>query len=262
MTLCIATKEDNKIRFLSDSRLTFTDSSGNKKYSDIGIKVIKSKVVRTNTANKRIENNIGLCFAGHSNAIYTIKDSIIETLGNLQYAEGLTDLTFESIVKVVQYTFKQCAQSLIDILSKEGRFEVIVGGYCFVKHDYVVYRLFIPIPVDFDNIQVDYEEILVDENKYFVGSGSKNAKEFNNEDNSLSGYSILKKVINSNEIKSVGGDIQIGEFNQREFIIKGIAEFDSKNGTTKFKLRGLDMYNDEWESTEYHIGLPFVFFEK
>ncbi len=262
MTLCIATKENNKIRFLSDSRLTFTDSMGNKKYSDIGIKVIKSKVIRTNSNNERIENNIGLCFAGHSNAIYTIKDSIVETLGNLQYAEGLTDLTFESIIKVIQYTFKQCAQSLIDVLSKEGRFEVIVGGFCFVKRDFLVYRLYIPLPVDFDDIKVKYEEILKEESKFFVGSGSDKAKQVYDENKKLCGYDILKAVIESEEIKSVGGDIQIGEFNQTEFTIKGVAQFDSKNQITKFKLRGLDMYNDEWEPAEYHIGLPFVVFKK
>lgn len=262
MTLCIASRIGRTIEFVSDSRLTFK-SSFNTQYCDIGIKVVKIPISIKDVENNTVySHDIGLCFAGHTNAIYNVKDSIYEQLINLKYANGWTNLRFENIVEVIKKVFKHCAQKIINVLINEGNLSIIVGGNCPVENKIKIYLLSIKTPFDFDDIQIEMTEILQDDGHVYIGSGSNSAKDLLKQNPNRKGIYVLKEIIDNNLEPTVGGAIQFGEFINGNFHIKGIVEQDDENQIFNYKLRGMDMYNNEWNEKDFIVEYPYKLLKK
>ena len=251
MTLCIAKKYGRHVEFASDSRLTFNDN----KHIDIGIKVFSIPLSLQDSQGVVIyQRQIGICVAGNTNAIYNVKDSIFEMLQNLQYANGWTDLSFKNIVSVIGNVFKHCVDKIIPVLMKDGMLEVIIGGESLDSNTIEIYKLSIKTPIqNFDNIEIKCEEILKSDGIEFIGSGSKIADDIYKNNSSLNIVQLMKKVIDSGNDKNVGGAIQFGEFINGNFNVKGIAEIDNVRQTTKYNLRGLDMYNTDFTEKDFII---------
>jgi len=225
MTLVIASRTKKEVSFSSDSRITF----GNAGHFDKGIKIFNVPFKLKGPAKSREDFNkyefeleYGIAVVGSSINAYTVKDSIVEILPNITYLTNLSDISIIGIGTLVYEIYEQVSKELTPILMENGFCEILMGGYCLVQKKIRILR-FYPEVTDTE-IKYFYEEVLPNEGMMFFGSGKGIAERIYNENNSLEPLQVLKKVINSEEDKAIGGAMQSGSFYTENFKISGVIE--------------------------------------
>lgn len=235
MTLVIANRIDKEVSFSSDSRITF----GNSGHFDKGVKIFNVQFRLKGPAKSREDFNkyehelqYGLAVVGSSINAYTVKDSIAEILPNITYVTNMSDVSISGIGYLVYEIYKEVSEELKPILQKSGFCEILLGGYCLVQKKIRILRFYPEISSA--EIKYFYEEVLPKNGMMFFGSGKKIAERMFKEDESLSALQILKKVIQSEEDKAVGGALQHGAFHDENFKISGVIEKEiDENGDVK-----------------------------
>lgn len=258
MTLCIVWKKGNNIHFASDSRLTF----GNRGYRDVGIKIFSVPVniiSSTNSETGEYENfykhSCGLCFSGYTTVAYVTKESIYEAIQNLQ-ALPCTDISLDGICNFICQFYEYRVKDICSLWGKEGLAEFIFAGYCLKQLKLRAFRIF----VDCLNspLKVKKEELFLNGNNLSViGSGSNKAIELIDKEPNINPCLLLKKIINNDDIKDVGGNIQYGAFEENNFKIFGIQDFKvRKEGDlrTRFILKGIPVDVDVDVDFDYEIA--------
>jgi hypothetical protein len=264
MTLVIARKLRNKISFASDSRITF----GTQGQIDFGIKIFSIPVKiysptssETDITTLDYDNKLGLAVIGSAMNAYTIKESVYEILQHLQYLPGYTDLSMDGISNLIFKVFKKTTNDLGAILRKQGICQLVLGGYCPNQNKVRVFKYSVDItPTE---ITPTLEEILIDDGIEFFGSGKTLADTTYQNDNTLGPLHIIREVIESGQVPTVGGGLQYGEFVINNFKIYGVEDYKlNDDGSFKeylYTLRGVNLYKDEFERGDdgFHVAYTF-----
>ena len=268
MTLCIAWKNNDNIRFSSDSRISTDDDE----FADVGIKVMEIPVkinnpipVETGIEEIIYNHTLGMCYCGDTTNALLIKETIAEVLQRLQLLPGYTDFSLNGICKVIKKFFEHTSNQLKQGMNLDSDVEFLIGGYCPNEQKVLVYKFEL---VDYgDHYESICDEVLQGDNDFILlGSGSDKAQEIINANNILPGNRLLKvlrDVCRNESVPSVGGYLQYGQFKDNNFKIFGIADY-SINSLGEFEYiyayRGTVLYKDKFESDEndYHIATDFI----
>lgn len=264
MTLVIARKKNNHISISSDSRVSF-GKVGNFNH---GVKVFSfpAKIYGPTDFNTGISElvyayNLGLAFTGSTTNALTVKESIYEILQNLQYVPGYTEFNLNSLANIILKVYNKTTLEIGQIIREDGLSELIFSGYCPEQQRIRIFH-FSYDASDFP-IRTFYNEILNEDGIVFFGSGKRIAENIHSEQPTLSIFHILKKVINDENEKSVGGGIQYGEFSNNNFKIYGVEDYETNNDNTfkeyLYTLRGINLNKDEFEhdDSQFHISYTF-----
>jgi len=227
MTLIAIKRDKETVSFASDSRISFGEDG----YFDKGIKIfsVPLKIRGLPKTKEEIRNHVyeyeydyGLAVVGSSTNAYTIKDSIVEILPNIQYLTNLSNFSIYAIGDLVLDVYRKVSHDLTAIMREKGHCEIILGGYCIFSKKIKILR-FYHIRNE-NNIEYQFEEILSQNGMIFFGSGKTLAKEILSKNPSFSSLQIIKKVIISKNEKTVGGPLQYGFFAKNNFQVTGVWE--------------------------------------
>lgn len=258
MTLCMAWKLRGVVHFASDSRLTFGNS-----YADVGIKVFSlpyqilspSTDQDENPRSVAVSGELGMCFAGSTVNSLTIKESIVEVLKSLQYAPGYTDISMAGIAGFVFTAYKIISRRVCQTdLGHKGRADIIIGGLCPIEN---LVRVFL-LSTDMQNNH-SIIEILNEDNSYqFIGDGKRYAEnEMPANPMDIDYLNVLKSAIDDQELVSVGGNIQYGEFRENKFAVFGVLEYGQK---VHYWRGALDLNSEDFmaDHTNFIPGLTYL----
>jgi len=267
MTLCIAWKHENKIRFTSDSRVSINKDN----YSDVGIKVmdIPVKIYHPRDENNRLEiaydHMLGMCYAGDTITAHLIKETINDILRRLQINPLEGEYSLRGICNVIEKFAANTAFELKKGIGLESSIEFLIGGFCHKENDILVYKLEL-LNCD-DHYEVMVDRVLEDEEEIItLGSGSESADQII-ENNDLTQadnlFKVLRQVSLDKNEPGVGGYLQYGEFgSDNNFKIFGVVDYKIENGILEriYAYRGTGLYKEEFETgcTALHIAQTFI----
>lgn len=234
MTLVIAERTDKEVSFSADTRISF----GNQGHFDKAIKVFSVPFKMKGPAKTRedfdkfeFEYNYGMAVIGSAVNAYTVKDSIAEVLPNITYLTNLSDCSIPSIGKLVFDSYVEISKEIASSLRGAGLCEILLGGFCLKEGRVRVLRFYPKVGKEKTEYYLD--EILLKNKMLFFGSGKELAKQIYEKDKTLNPFQIIKKVINTESEKTVGGNIQSGTFYGKDFVINGVLEkIVDKEGNT------------------------------
>ena len=263
MTLCIAEKRGDLVTFVSDSRISFSDGN----FIDFGVKIFRLPVVirsaicsETGQSELLYDHALGICVIGSSLNSYLVKETVFEILQNLQYVGFSAEFSMESFCKIIARVYEKFSRDICSIFDKKGIAQLVVGGFC---PDSKCVRVF-HFELDDTSFPVTAKvtEILKEAGVQFFGSGAKRANEIYSL-NPTDCFHILRDVIHDSTISSVGGPLQSGVFEERQFRIKGVQDYLlSEFGMFEYhhSLRGINLYDKEFEQFNlgFHVSYEFL----
>lgn len=265
MTLCIAWKHSSGIYFASDSRISLPRDNK----IDLGIKVLPIPIrifepAETGNVPPLIyEHTLGMCFAGGALTGYIVKESVQEALRGLQAIPGHTDFSFEGICKLVMKFYEHACRTIGEQLFNRGLIEMLLGGYCPEQKRIRVFKF----SVDITDAKLDTSlmEVFTNSPVVLLGSGKRAAENLLRSKNYPPPryLRVLKDVIQDENVPSVGGYIQFGEFVSPDFELKGVMHYDvGLDGRPEQKaiLRGTQLYVNEFQTNfeDFFIAYSFI----
>ena len=267
MTLVVAHRFGNNISLSSDSRIAYNANE----YFDHGAKIFSIPVKIYNPVDRSVfDIKIGMAVIGSLTATYTVKESVYEILQNLQYAPNRTKISMDNISKIIFDAYKYTIGALAPILRDKVNSELIITGFCNQAKKMRAFH------ISCSNFRYDYEsestridwkieEVLVDNYVCFYGSGKEAAEEIHTQNRELQPLQILRIIIHSGKVKSVGGGMQHGCFDSfYNFKVLGVVDYSYEgNGNIKYQntFRGINWYSDEFfHGIDNHL-VPALTFE-
>ena len=253
MTLVLTAKQHDRIKVVTDSRLTFNKDLN--LYSDACIKLfsipvnIYTSVVddKTKKVTKELfySNTWCLALAGSYTNGLVLKEITAELLSRLTIKKK-ENFQLPDICDYILNLFKTTSDSILPILRENGRCILFIAGYD-EQMDKVRSFIFRHEIIDGEYQPVYSEVELKSNNIRGFGSGVPTL----NKNGQIEHKSIIhavETVINDEEDNSVGGKIQYGEFNDdNQFEIFGIERITShKDGRdrTRMNILSIDMVKD------------------
>lgn len=256
MTLCAVWKENDKVHFASDSRLTLAQHS----YADVGIKVLSLPYriysPRDPSGERTLDasGELGMCFAGSAVSSLFVKESIAEILKELQYAPGYTDISMTGLAKLIFTAYRLISIEVCRTsIGEKGRAAIVIAGWCLEKKCVRTFSM----ETSSDNKHSCTEILTTSNDNLFIGSGKSKAEAaLPPYPSSIDYLRALKAVIDDPQEDSVGGSIQYGKFEGREFKISGIVEFE--NGVHYWR-GALDLNSNEFMGADAVVpGLKYI----
>lgn len=259
MTLSIAWKEKKKILLASDSRI-----SKFKNVSDYGVKVtpVPIKVYDAREAGKDLEcllnTTYGMCFAGDFAAESILGNFTSIILQRLQFASLVgNELSFAVICEFVFRIYEKISNQLQDEIDQDG-IDFLFTGFCPKDQKFYLAKFSIDYGQELDQfdprVEIVDDSILGAGNVVSIGSGGDNFDRRHCPE--LSPLRTLKMVINDTTEPSVGGNIQVGMFDdQNNFYTTGIMRFTNGDEKYQYHIAGLDMNEDLFVGSD---GLIFM----
>ncbi len=256
MTLAVVWKSHDGIHFASDSRISRGDKS-----SDYGIKVVPVhiKVFEPSENGKQapvaFDSIYGMCFAGDFSGASVIRNFLSITLQRLQYVPTFSEVSFLNICRITNKIYSELSSKIQDEINNES-IDFFLSGYCPKNQKIMLAKFYIDCGEDVSKYGPKFEIIDYDNSDnpiYYIGSGES---EYSlhldiHESKPLSTRPIfaLKSLIESNQIKSVGGNIQVGAFDKKnQFYMLGVVEeTKNKKGLIEkisYYYSGIDMNSD------------------
>ncbi len=267
MTLCMAWKTVNNIHFASDSRITLRKTNLDN-YVDVGIKVFSIPVkiyspINFDTGEQTLDYNhfIGLCFSGYATNGYVAKETIYEVLQRLQYTKD-TEFSMDGIAKIIAKFYQHISVKLCEELYEDGKADFFITGFC-PKDKFIKTYKFELITEKYPPKAI-YNKILIDNGIEFLGSGKKAAEKLLLNHANIEPLKLLRIVNQDEEVPSVGGNIQYGDFDENnDFTIKGVDDFeiiDEEILNRKLLLRGTQLYEKDitFDSDDFYISYTFI----
>jgi hypothetical protein len=258
MTLCVVWRTNDVVHFASDSRVTLAKNS----YANIGIKVLSLPYniyspydCITKERSLDVSGELGICFAGSAINSLFLKESVAELLKELQYVPNYTNISMDSLSKLIFTAYRLISKEICSTaIGGNGRAALVVAGWCIEKK---CIRTFLLETNDENNHSCN--EILTKPNQhYFLGSGASQAKDLLPSNPSNTDFlTVLKKVIDDENVGSVGGSIQYGHFDNSKFKLSGIVELSE---SVHYWRGALDVNSDDFLSTNDTLipGLSFI----
>lgn len=264
MTLVIAQRKNDQVSLSSDSRLSF----GNAGHIDFAIKTFSVPVkiysptpVETNITELHYDHHLGLAITGSAINAYTVKESVAEMLQHLQYLPGHTDTSMYGIANLILKVYRKTTLDLAPILQRDVLGDLILCGYCSEENKLRIFHF--SCETTAHSINPTFQEILQDDGMLFYGSGRQEGERIAATEPALSPLQILRRVVRSGVVASVGGGLQYGDFNDdQNFRVQGVLDYElNEHGHFKeynFTLRGINIYKDDFEreTEDYHISYP------
>ncbi len=259
MTLSIAWKEREKILLASDSRI-----SRFKNVSDYGVKVtpIPIRVYDAREAGKDLEcllnTTYGMCFAGDFAAESILGNFTSIILQRLQFASLLgCELSFVVICDFIFKVYEKISNQLRNEIDQDG-IDFLLTGVCPKDQQFYLAKFSIDYGANFDQFDPGFEivnnSLLAAGDVVSIGSGADNFD--SRYSPGLSPLRILKMVINDTNEPTVGGNIQVGMFDdQNNFYTTGIMRYANGDEKYQYHIAGLDMNEDLFVGSD---GLVFM----
>lgn len=134
MTLCIVWRDESKIKFASDSRLSF----GSAGTSDFGIKVVRIpfKIYGPGEiagAEPISSGDLGMAFAGSAIGALMVKEALAEVLFRMQGVPNFHDCGMDGIADFVFRAYKVISKDLCTTMLENGRTCIVFGGCCAIQ---------------------------------------------------------------------------------------------------------------------------------
>jgi hypothetical protein len=254
MTLCVAWKDGDKSYLASDSRISRADM-----HSDYGIKVcpISIRIYEPASEGKKaslvFDKVYGFAFSGSFLGAYVIKEYLVITLQKLQYISGRMDLSFSNICETVHILYNEIASKISKELDQDGTIDFFFSGYCPKEKKILTAKFFIELDDNLESFNTKLE--LFGEKDFIsaIGSGEDKYKNSLLKNTKKAKKYIplfaLKSLILSEEVASVGGNLQFGQFDDdNNFSIYGIIDIEEKDTErvrVKYCYAGVDFHGAE-----------------
>jgi len=222
MTLVIAERKNNQFSIIADSRFNYGGATN----FDFGIKVspLRVKIRSPNETDGRstidYDYLIGLGMTGNVIAATTIKEYMTAALVNVQYTPGYTDFSFRGIVNFIAKFYEKICSEMSVLFREKGICEMVMAGFCPLQKN--IRCFFLAMDVSDYPIKIICEEVLKDNGMAFFGSGKKEAEEIRMYYPNYSALNIVRRVIFDQKNPTVGGSIQLGHFENRNFVVNGL----------------------------------------
>ena len=246
MTLVLASNRKNKIRFCTDSRLTFEYSNGAKEYADVGVKLFKVPVKVSANDEVKYQKDWGMAFAGSTTNTYILKEITQQLLSDISLVKQPNDFAF-NICEYINKIHEKLSSKLLPILRKNGKSYFVIGGYCPNQKRIRTFAF------EYDDSQTPpkptFTEIKIDTDTILMFGSGKEAAEKHNDWTDWTIIKVMNKVIEDNIEQSVGGEIQYGEFNDEgNFEIAQLIDMEKAGEKWKAKmtLNVFDYYKEDF----------------
>jgi hypothetical protein len=274
VTLCVAWNTGRNIHFASDSRIT----SGYD-YSDNAIKIIPVPIhvyepndSDTGQMPTLFHQEYGMCFAGSFLGGYVIREFMVCTLQRLQCIPNFMDLSFYQICRSIYKFYEYLVHVLYQDLQSEHSIDFFVAGFCPNNRRLEIAKFFIQYNAAFTDFTTKWT--LIDNTTQFVEALGAGDNEFQINYRSLSSIPdrnnrimhAIKKTIDEQKVKSVGGNIQYGTFDcHNVFSTSGIVYREyNKDGLLK-KIRhciaGIDMMEGAFDPKDDELFIMGSFID-
>ncbi|TRU41494.1 MAG: hypothetical protein EWV91_21450 [Microcystis aeruginosa Ma_QC_Ca_00000000_S207] len=269
MTLCIAWRQNECIYFASDSRLTNPDKTTITNYATKIFKIHVAAVGPGPEVAPIFSTDFGLCFTGSYLNGSLIADTISEVLSNLQVIPH-SDYSIDNLAEIAFVVYKNVSIQLMELNREKGLAKAYLGGFCPFTN---VFKLFEFAPISLptnSKITFTKTEININQNPALLGDfDAQNATNnlSKNLSNTYSYFHILRDIINNPDIPTVGGQIQVGVFEENTVRTSGIAEYELKQDdygfhsvNSKLTFRGIDFGFIDNELRVGNINIIKTFF--
>jgi hypothetical protein len=263
MTLCIAWKDRDGIHLASDSRISFPSQTSidiATKITYLDVKICDPIMHGTTEMKVAYQGRLGIALVGSITSTFSIKESLQSTLDLMQHVPGVANISLDSICDVILKYFEYLSRAACESLGDKGRGLLIVTGYCPDKKTVRAFE--ISLDCSAYPIKGIKTELFIGNNVSMFGSGKKRAEDIRKNNPQFSNFQLLRSVIHDKSEKSVGGGIQYGIATEKDFIIKGVQDYqvDDKQKKVRvgFYLRGIEMLNSEFSTLNFHINKPYI----
>lgn len=246
MTLCAVWRRNRQIQIATDSRLSWGGAR-----ADVGVKLMPLVLrlyhatsegeERPQIAHSRI---LGVATVGSLATTYVAKELLEAVLSNLQFAEGLTDISMAGIAEVCARVVRSVSKEICAAIFEQGQGQLVLVGHCLATE---MPRVFL-LTVAAGGISVDVvvEEILTENGERFFGSGAFAAKRHRDSGTDVFPYEVVRAVARDPSESSVGGNVQFGVLDGPDFRLMGIRDVetneDLKEMYVGFYIGGLEIY--------------------
>ncbi|EOW9210696.1 TPA: hypothetical protein PX804_003477 [Vibrio cholerae] len=261
MTLCVAFKFKKNIYLGSDSRISVGD-----KYADYGIKVtpVHIRIYEPSEEGTQpqvaFESTYGMCFAGDFAGASFIREFLAITMQRLQYVPTFSELSFEYICRTINKLYREVSTGIKNQLENDSSIDFFLSGYCPKENKLMLAKFYIDYGENIDKFEPKASIMDPSLNEFidYIGSGEDKYGLYLDihKDKSLPAKPILalKSLIDSQSVFSVGGNVQLGQFDaNNEFYVSGIVKHvENEQGfidSIQYCFAGIDMNSSALESS-------------
>lgn len=258
MTLCLAWKTDNKISFASDSRAKVGSNNFDNcvKVSPIPITL---KII-SEDKSEDLSYNCGIAIAGSTLTAFSLISNICQVLRRMSILKDFGDFSMDHVCNIIQQYFHKLSIEAAKILFDKGQVAFFFCGYCYSTKKVRCFK-FSP-KFDGNKFDYSYEEILKGNTDIeFIGSGKSDAEKYQKSE--IRPLYILRKVINDDNVDTVGGPIQYGRTNDLFFNTLGIIDYqiNEKDMTyyPQYYFNGFELIDDVrmLKADSFHIDMQY-----
>jgi hypothetical protein len=261
MTLCLAWRTKGTVQLASDSRVSRNVASV-KLFADIGIKVIPFQVRVSHLDERIYDYTWGMCYAGESLSVLSLKESLTQVMGNLQLNPITGKVSFHTLSKHIEKIYAALLPKLHDLFLCSDLPNFFLAGYCPEKDRIEVCKL--TVTCDEMEPLLTYTEVLTENDTIdYLGSGADKAKKLFKGFNDIAVVRLINEV--AQKVNTVGGSIQQGIFfpTNKNFTMLGTKENVKVDGafTSKFMIGGLEVIGDTPAFDNTNFTLRYMFNE-
>ncbi len=201
---------------------------------------------------------LGVATVGSLTTTYVAKELLEAVLANLQFAEGLTDISMAGIADVCARVMGSTSREICAAIFEKGQGQIVLLGHCLVTD---MPRVFL-LTVTASDIGVDVavEEILTEDGERFFGSGALAAKRHLDSSTDVFPYQVVRAVARDPSEPTVGGNVQFGVLDGPDFRIMGIRDVETNDVLREmyvgFYIAGLEIYGGS--SLFGNLGFAFA----
>ncbi|MCM2505494.1 hypothetical protein NDN16_17645 [Aureimonas altamirensis] len=248
MTLCIVWRTERSIRYASDSRLSFGST-----YVDAGIKIarVPYNVYSVGGPGEPdpllVSGDLGMAFAGSSVVALMAKEALAEILLNVQGVPGHHSGSMDEIAALIRAGFEVIAKKISYALLENARTCIVFAGYCVARQTLRAFRL------ELTSLNaVTLIEVLTKPGEIEIfGSGEQAARARLPTSPGLRAVmDALQSIIEDASVTDVGGNIQFGEFKDRQFQPMGVAVLGNSQAGVHYWRGPIDLNADEFNSAQ------------
>ena len=231
MTLCLAWKIEDRIYFASDSRISRMLNSDFITISDTAPKIFSIPILIYKSELELLyDKDWGMCLCGGYIAGSGYADTLAEVLSNLQIASNDTKVDYKTIIKIAFDIYEQISRELVETGNKEALAKILITGVCpnninnefLYEFGFTIHHL---TGVKYYSREIDFNEYAM----HLIGDDEAITyfKDNLKRHNTLDYFRLLKEICKNADLKTVGGNLQVGvlqKIHPKYFSIHGMIE--------------------------------------
>lgn len=165
---------------------------------------------------------LGICVVGSFITTYIVKELLQDVLTSLQ-CTPYTDISLLGLAKFVASFLRTVSREVCQALFNKGKGQIILTGYCPIEE---CGRAFVLSTSSFSSpLKVEVSELFQKCNIEFFGSGKSKANSLYNNHSGKGILKLLKEVIEDEDTTSVGGNVQYGCLEEKDFRVFGMRDY-------------------------------------